>query len=89
MSRSEQELSDAWYMPRVSVSDAIKWKNVCSSWPKGCIMWGNGVLRVALLLAGELGYAVLIHKLVGAAATATAARSSNISAAVQNDLNGG
>ena len=51
-------------------------------------MWEWNV-KVALLLAGQLGYAVLINKLVGAAAAAAAARSGNIGTAVQNDLNGG
>ncbi len=42
-----------------------------------------------VLLAGQLRDTILVNKLVRAAAAATAARSGDISAAVQNDLDGG
>ena len=40
-------------------------------------------------MASQLRNSVLVHELVRAAAAAAAARSRNVGAAVQNDLNGG
>ena len=47
------------------------------------------MVQEGLLLTSQLGNAVLIDKLVRAAAAAAAARACDVGAAVQNDLNGG